>query len=79
MLSGLASFEWRPAYGTAAVYLGAVTGLALLLDWRLEQHQEEYLFESSHPSVSLGAAMAMLAVVALFGAMQTNAFIYFQF
>ena len=79
MLSGIGTFAWRPEYGTGAAYLAAITSLGLLLDWRLERHDEEYAFEKSHPSVPLGAALAMSVVIVLFGAMETSAFIYFQF
>ena len=79
MLAGTFIVEWRPEYGTGMAYLAAITSLGLLLDWRLEQHNEDYPFEKLHPAVPLGAALGLSLIVVLFGAMETSAFIYFQF
>ncbi len=79
MLAGIGNFSWNPSYGSALGYLLGVTALGLLLDWRLERYSEEYAFEKLHPAVPLTAALAMCFIVVLFGAMETSAFIYFQF
>ena len=79
LLGGITSFQWRPDYAGAFSYLAVVSTLALLLDWRLEITGEEYVFESRHPALPLAAALTMCAVIVVFGAMETSAFIYFQF
>lgn len=79
MLGGLATFAWRPEYGPALAYLGAVSLVALAIDWRLEHAKEEYVFETARPQAALTAALAMCAVITVFGALESSAFIYFQF
>lgn len=79
MLGGLGHFEWRAGYGAALLYLASVSGLLLLVDWRLEKTGEEYPFEHAHPAFPLGAALALCALIVVFGAMESSAFIYFQF
>jgi hypothetical protein len=60
-------------------YLGAVSLVALAIDWRLEYAKEEYVFESAHPRIALAAALGMCTLMTVFGAMESSAFIYFQF
>ena len=79
MLAGLGDFAWRPEYGPALLYLGAVSLVALAIDWRLENAKEEYVFETARPRTALTAALAMCAVITVFGALESSAFIYFQF
>jgi hypothetical protein len=79
MLSGLANFSWRSEYAAALIYLGAVSLVALAIDWRLEYAKEEYVFETARPQIALAAALGMCSVMTLFGAMESSAFIYFQF
>jgi D-alanyl-lipoteichoic acid acyltransferase DltB (MBOAT superfamily) len=79
MLSGLANFSWRAEYAPALTYLGAVSLVALAIDWRLEYAKEEYVFETARPRIALAAALGMCTVMTLFGAMESGAFIYFQF
>jgi D-alanyl-lipoteichoic acid acyltransferase DltB (MBOAT superfamily) len=79
MLSGLANFSWRPEYAPALSYLCAVSFVALAIDWRLEYAKEEYVFESGQPRIALAAALGMCTVMTVFGAMESSAFIYFQF
>jgi alginate O-acetyltransferase complex protein AlgI len=79
MLNGLGNFSWRPEYAPALTYVGAVSLVALAIDWRLEYAEEEYVFESAHPRLALTAALGMCTVVTVFGAMESSAFIYFQF
>jgi alginate O-acetyltransferase complex protein AlgI len=79
MLGGLTDIAWRPEYGPALAYLGVVSFVALAIDWRLEYAKEEYVFETARPRTALAAALAMCAVITLFGALESSAFIYFQF
>ncbi|MFL6352151.1 MAG: MBOAT family O-acyltransferase [Bryobacteraceae bacterium] len=79
MLSGVTTFSWRAEYAAALTYLAAVSLVALAMDWRLEYAKEEYVFESAHPRTAVAAALGMCTVMTLFGAMESSAFIYFQF
>jgi alginate O-acetyltransferase complex protein AlgI len=79
MLSGLANLTWRSEYAPALRYLGAVSLVALAIDWRLEYAKEEYVFELGSPRNALVAALGMCTVIAVFGATESSAFIYFQF
>jgi alginate O-acetyltransferase complex protein AlgI len=79
MLGGLTEFTWRPEYSPALMYLGAVSFVALAIDYRLEYAKEEYVFETARPRTALAAALGMCAVITIFGALESSAFIYFQF
>jgi hypothetical protein len=79
LLSGITNIQWRPKCFGALPYLAIISALAAFLDWRLEVTDEEYVFETRYPSLPLGAALAVCAVIVIFGAMETSAFIYFQF
>lgn len=79
MFTGLANFTWRPEYAVALGYLAIVSLGALVVDWRLEYANEEYVFEKARPSTALAAALAMCVVITTFGALESSAFIYFQF
>ncbi len=78
-LSGLGIFEWRPAYASAIVLLAVLSLLVILVDRRLNQAREEYVFENGPFPVALGAALLFVFLIATYGANQANAFIYFQF
>lgn len=52
--------------------------IGLALDWRLEAAQED-VFETANPRTALATALGMCAVITVFGAMESSAFIYFQF
>lgn len=79
MLNGITNFAWRPDYDPALGYLAVVSIVALAIDWRLESAKEEYIFETSRPRIALAAALGMCAVITVFGALESSAFIYFQF
>jgi hypothetical protein len=79
MLAGLATFTWQPAYGLALIHLAMISLVALAIDWRLEYAKEEYVFETARPRTALAAGLAMCAVITVFGALESSAFIYFQF
>jgi len=79
MLGEFVNFEWHPEYAVALIYLAIVSFAALAMDWRLEYANEEYLFETARPGKALAAALGMCAVITVFGALETSAFIYFQF
>jgi alginate O-acetyltransferase complex protein AlgI len=79
MLGELANFSWRQEYAPALTYLGAISLVALAIDWRLEYAKEEYVFETARPRSALAAALGMCVVMTVFGAVESRAFIYFQF
>jgi alginate O-acetyltransferase complex protein AlgI len=79
MLVSLARFHWRPQYGAEMLFLAAVSGLMLAIDFRLEAYREEYVFEQGSIRVPVCAALAMAILTVAFAGSDTNAFIYFQF
>jgi D-alanyl-lipoteichoic acid acyltransferase DltB (MBOAT superfamily) len=79
LLAGIGVFEWRSDYGVALAYAAGLTCLALLIDWRLEATGEEYPFEHVRPMLPATVAMVMCALIVVVGAMESSAFIYFQF
>jgi D-alanyl-lipoteichoic acid acyltransferase DltB (MBOAT superfamily) len=79
LLGGLGSFEWQQRYGPALIFLGAISSLAMLMDWRLERTGEEYPFEKASFGYAIGTAAALIFLIATIGANEANAFIYFQF
>jgi D-alanyl-lipoteichoic acid acyltransferase DltB (MBOAT superfamily) len=79
MLGDLRVLVWQNRYGPLLAYLGILALVAVVVDIRLELWDEEYPFEKARPAYAT-AVMAMMAIVMVaFGAMETNAFIYFQF
>ena len=79
MLGDLRSLEWRPSFPPVLEYLGVVTLIMIAVDIRLELRGEEYPFEKSQPEMAIVAAAVFAIVMVLFGPMEINAFIYFQF
>jgi hypothetical protein len=79
MLTDLRVGEWRPSFGPVLVYVGILAAITLAVDLRLELWDEEYLFEKAHLEIALPTAALLIAVMAIFGPMERNAFIYFQF
>ena len=79
MLQGVTAWSWRPEFPTAFLFLAIFSVPMLLLDLLLESTSGEYAFASApvQPRVAYGLACALL--IALLGANQANAFIYFQF
>ena len=79
MLSDLRILEWKNSFLPILSYLGVLAFLMLAIDLRLELCDEEYPFEKSQAGFAVTSA-AILAVITIFlGAMDINAFIYFQF
>ena len=79
MLTDLRSFEWRPGFGAIMAYLAVIASVTLAIDLCLELRQEEYPFEKARTELAIGTATALAVVMVLFGPMESNAFIYFQF
>jgi alginate O-acetyltransferase complex protein AlgI len=79
MLRNLGHFHWEQQYGPELLFLAVVSGAMILIDLRLERHDEEYIFEKANPSVPVFACVVMAVLMVAFAASETNAFIYFQF
>jgi alginate O-acetyltransferase complex protein AlgI len=79
MVRDMAHLQWEHQYGPDLIFLAAVSGAMMLIDLRLELHDEEYVFQKAHPSVPVFAGAMMVVLMVAFAASETNAFIYFQF
>jgi alginate O-acetyltransferase complex protein AlgI len=79
MLRGFATWSWRPEFPSAFLFLALFSLPLLLLDLCLESSGDEYFLASARvrPRVAFGVACAL--IIALLGANQASAFIYFQF
>jgi alginate O-acetyltransferase complex protein AlgI len=79
MLKGITVWSWRPEFPSAFVFLALFSIPLFLLDIWLEKSGDEYLFGSASVQTRVAFGMACTVVIALLGANQANAFIYFQF
>jgi D-alanyl-lipoteichoic acid acyltransferase DltB (MBOAT superfamily) len=79
MLGSMVHFHWEHQYAPELLFLVAVSGAMMLVDYRLESREEEYVFEKARLAMPIGAGVAMVALMIFFAASETNAFIYFQF
>ncbi len=79
LLAGLGTWHWRAEYWVAAKFLVLFSLPLMLLDLWLESTGDEYLFQSAGIPQRLTFATTAALIVALYGANQANAFIYFQF
>jgi D-alanyl-lipoteichoic acid acyltransferase DltB (MBOAT superfamily) len=79
MLRGAGHLEWRPEYAAILIFLGVASIATLMVDARLEHTGEEYPFQHRPAVVPALAGLLLLASVAVLGAVDSHAFIYFQF
>jgi D-alanyl-lipoteichoic acid acyltransferase DltB (MBOAT superfamily) len=79
LLRGAAIWDWRPEYWTALQFLAFFSIPLFLIDLRIESAGEEYPFERVDHRRLIPIGAVALLLVALFGASQSGAFIYFQF
>ena len=79
ILRGATQFRWQHQYGPEMLFLAAVSGIMILVDYRLEAYGEEYVFEKAQLAVPVCASVVMAVLMVAFAASETNAFIYFQF
>jgi alginate O-acetyltransferase complex protein AlgI len=79
MVKGFTQWSWRSELPSAFFFLALFSLPLFLLDLYLESSGDEYCLASAtvRPRVAFGLACAV--VIALLGANQANAFIYFQF
>jgi alginate O-acetyltransferase complex protein AlgI len=78
-LGQFAHWAWRPTYFAALAYLAIFTIPLFLIDLRLEQTGEEYLFQTGRYRWQVAAAAAAVVAVAVLSQGESAAFIYFQF
>ena len=79
MLRNAGHFQWEHQYGPEMLFLAAVSGIMILVDYRLEKYGEEYVFEKAQLAVPICACVVMTVLMVAYAASETNAFIYFQF
>jgi len=78
-LTGIGTWHWQPEYWVAAKVLALFTIPLFLFDLRLEWNNEEYAFQSLGVRSRVAFGALLLLFTLMFGANQSNAFIYFQF
>jgi alginate O-acetyltransferase complex protein AlgI len=79
MLRSTANFHWESQYGPELFFLGVLSGVMMLMDYRLEAYGEEYVFEKEQVAFPVCACAVMTVLMVTYAASETNAFIYFQF
>ena len=79
MIADLSIWDWKAGTGVAVLTLAVLSAVSTLIDLRLEQHQEEYIFQKVAPGYRVASATALLCAAVIFSASQANVFIYFQF
>jgi len=79
MLHSMGDFHWQHQYGPELLFLAVISGAMILIDYRLETYDEEYVFEKARLAVPVCASIVMTLLMVAFAASETNAFIYFQF
>lgn len=78
-LGGLTTWTWGPYLSSAAQFLSVYVVAMLLLDYFLERSRGEYLAAGRSARARAVVAIGFAVAIALFGATESNAFIYFQF
>ncbi|MGA8594807.1 MAG: MBOAT family O-acyltransferase [Bryobacteraceae bacterium] len=78
VISGFGHLAWDVSLLPALEFMCGLAILTIGMDLRLESRDEEYLFQN-RPVYGLASATGLMALTVLFGATDTNAFIYFQF
>jgi len=79
MLKGLGRWSWRPEFPAAFLFLAVFSVPLLILDMYLESTGGEYCFAYAPVRWRVAFGLACALIIALMGANQANAFIYFQF
>ncbi len=79
LIAGLRIPEWKPEFFTAYKFLAIFSAPLFVMDVLLETRHEDFLFQRTTAPVQWAWASALVMIVALLSANETNAFIYFQF
>ena len=79
LLSSITLVEWRHEYGVAMLWIGIVSGAMVLIDFRMEHAGEEYAFQGAHLYAPVMTCVTLVGLMVFFAALESNAFIYFQF
>jgi alginate O-acetyltransferase complex protein AlgI len=79
MLKGVTTWGWRPEFPAAFLFLALFSIPMFLLDVQVESGEAEYGFAFAPVQGRVAYGMACALLIALLGANQANAFIYFQF
>jgi alginate O-acetyltransferase complex protein AlgI len=78
MIRDLGSWNWDPRFSAALTYMAVLGGIAMTVDVMMERSDDEYLLQNKRHLAPV-LAMGAVVLIALFGATDANAFIYFQF
>jgi len=78
MVGDLVDFRWDADFGPVLIFIAVLGAIVVTMDLLLDQEDDEYLFQRQPISGPILAA-GLLLVTALYGALNSNAFIYFQF
>jgi len=79
MVKGVTVWSWRPEFPAAFLFLALFSIPLFVLDVYLEKSGDEYLCASGSVQTRVSFGLACTLIIALLGANQANAFIYFQF
>jgi alginate O-acetyltransferase complex protein AlgI len=78
MVGALVDFSWNADFGPALLFVVVLGSIVVIMDLLLEREDDEYLFQRQ-PLAAPVLAAGLLLATALFGALNSSAFIYFQF
>jgi alginate O-acetyltransferase complex protein AlgI len=78
-IASLATWQWRPGYLIAILFLAFYAVILFFLDLQTEGSNQEHLFASSPYTWRVLTGVAFCVLITLLGANQENAFIYFRF
>jgi hypothetical protein len=79
LITDVSLHAWAPEIVTAAAVVALVAAICLSMDLRQNRYEEEYLFQSIPAPQRVAVAAGLLAILFLFSASESNAFLYFQF
>ena len=78
MLGDLRDFTWNPQFFPILIFIAVLGGVVIASDLLLEQRDAQYLFQDM-PGFGIAFAAVLMLVISLYGALNSNAFIYFRF
>jgi alginate O-acetyltransferase complex protein AlgI len=78
MLSDLRDFTWNAQFFPILIVMAVLGGVVIASDLLLEQRDTQYPFQDM-PALGTAFAAVLMLVISLYGALNSNAFIYFRF